>query len=170
MIIFQNWCKYLKGNRSFTLFFDLFKVHYGLVSQMWGISLVSLDSTIRSIRAFSENLQHFKDQLFLITLIHPEAHVTVYTIGNEVDGKCTELFLKYWTERHFLMGNEVYVYKEKDLFEEDTYQKKRLISLVKDLSYIGRGIPYNQDDRKHLKFLIDTRLLVEAYTREGRSF
>lgn len=52
----------------------------------------------------------------MVTSIHPEAHATVHTVGDEVKGKCTKFFPKYSDESNFLIGNRVYVYKEEDLF------------------------------------------------------
>lgn len=39
-------------------------------------------------------------------------------------------------QSHFLMGNALYVYKEEDLSQEELYQKKWLVSFIKDLGYL----------------------------------
>lgn len=92
----------------------------------------------------------------------------VFTIRNRVKDKCVELFPKYWTESHLLMGNRVYVYKEEYISSENLYQKKQMMNFINDLGYFGGGVPSEEADQKHLKCLIDTQLLVEAYTWEER--
>lgn len=63
--------------------------------------------------------------------------MTIYDIGNEVEGKRVNLFPKYWIEGQFLMENGVYVYKEENLSLEDLYLNKQLISFIEDLGYLG---------------------------------
>lgn len=64
------------------------------------------------------NLQTFEDQFLLVSPIVLEAHATIYVFGDGVEGRCVELFPKYYIESHFLLRNSVYVYKEKDLFDK----------------------------------------------------
>lgn len=52
----------------------------------------------------------------MVTSIHPEAHAIVSAVGDGVKGKCTKFFPKYSNESNFLIGNELYIYKEEDLF------------------------------------------------------
>lgn len=73
------------------------------------------------LRDFLEGLHQCEDMSFLVTPISPESHERVYDVGNGVGAKCVELFPKCWTERHLLIGNKVYVYKEEDLYEENLY-------------------------------------------------
>lgn len=47
----------------------------------------------------------------------------------------------------FLMGNIMYVYKEKDIAAEDLYQKRRLVSLISDMGYFRRGTPTYEVDQ-----------------------
>lgn len=79
--------------------------------------------------------------------ILPEAHGTTCVVGGRADGECTELFPKYWTESHFLMGYGIYVYWHEDLSQEDLYQKKWLMGFINDLSYHGGGIPQDEVER-----------------------
>lgn len=66
------------------------------------------------------------------------------------------------------MGNRLQVYKEEDLSQEELCVKKRLSSFVKDLGYLGGSIPQDEVDKKCLKCLIDTRLVMEVRTMEER--
>lgn len=86
-------------------------------------------------------LSPFEYWFFLVTVIHPEAHINVYVIGDIVEGRCAQLLSKYWTESHFLMGNEVYVYKKEDLTAEYLYHKKQKMGFISDLGYFGGGTP-----------------------------
>lgn len=80
----------------------------------------------------------------------------IYVIRDGVKEGCAKLFLKCWTENHYLMGNELYVRKEEDLPKEVLYHEKQLASIVKDLGYIKGGISKDEANRKRLKCLIDT--------------
>lgn len=66
------------------------------------------------------------------------------------------------------MGNRLYVYKRDSLSREELYLKKCLMSFIKDLSYPGGVIPWDEASRKCLKRLIDTRLLMDTDTMEDR--
>ena len=97
-----------------------------------------------------------------------DPHFIIYTIGIGVEGRCTELFPKYLDEEYFLIGNRVYVYKEKDLTTEDLYHKKRLMSFINDLGYLGSGIPSDKAGQKRLQCLINVQSLMETCFREER--
>lgn len=73
-------------------------------------------------------------------------------------------------QESFFDGNGLYAYKGDDLSQEELYLKMRLKSFVKDQGY-PRGVnPQDETARKHLKRLIDSRLLMDACTREERKF
>lgn len=55
----------------------------------------------------------------------------MFTVGSEIGDKCTILFLNYWNKVYFLMGSELYVYKEDDLTQGDLYMKRSLVGLFK---------------------------------------
>lgn len=64
-------------------------------------------------------LQPFED-LFCYP-IGSKVHAIIYDVGDIVEGRFVELFPKYWTKSHFLMGSIVYVYPEEDLSGEALY-------------------------------------------------
>lgn len=66
------------------------------------------------------------------------------------------------------MGNWWYVYKKEDLSQKELYQKKWMLSFVKDQGYLAGDIYQDEAGRKFLKLLIDTRLLMHAHTRDER--
>lgn len=68
----------------------------------------------------------------------------------------------------FLIGNEVYVYKDNDLTIEDLYQKKRLMSFFIDLGYFRGGTPTEETDQKCLQRIINVQLLMETRSSEER--
>lgn len=63
-------------------------------------------------------LPYFLGRFFLVTLVNPVAHVTNYGVGSGVEGRCTNLFLKYWIDGYFLLGSNLFTYNEKELSEE----------------------------------------------------
>lgn len=76
--------------------------------------------TIQGFGTFYE-LHPFAYQLFVVSSIHPKAHTAVCAVRNGVEGKCAELFSKYYTKSHFLIGNEMYVYIEENILIEYLY-------------------------------------------------
>lgn len=66
------------------------------------------------------------------------------------------------------MWTRLYVYKEDDIFQEKLYHKKCLMSFINDLSYFNGGVHLEETDRKHLKCLIDSLLMMKPYTSEER--
>lgn len=60
-----------------------------------GRGLISLVAIVYGFKDFLENLKHFKEQLFMVTLIRPKARAKVYGIRNAIQCKCVELFPKY---------------------------------------------------------------------------
>lgn len=95
-------------------------------------------------------LQYFEERLFRVIPIGLEANATVFSNNDRVEQRCAELFPKYWIESKFLMGSNVYVYKEGDLSDEDLYQKKQLMSFIGDLGYFEGNFPMEEVDRKCL--------------------
>lgn len=81
---------------------------------------------------------------------------------------CTSLFPKYCYKSHFLIGNELHVYKGGNLSHEDLYLKKSTICFIKELGYPVSITPRDEASRKHLKRIIDTHLLVDACIKDGR--
>lgn len=69
------------------------------------------------------------------------------------------------------MGNGLYIYKWDDIYHMDIYLKKQLMSFIRELAYHEGITPCDKASQKHLKRLVDTCLLLDAYTREeGRLF
>lgn len=66
------------------------------------------------------------------------------------------------------MENDTYVHKKGDFSNEDSYQKKKWVGFVNNLSYLGGGVPLAEVHRKCLKRLIGVALLIEARSREDR--
>lgn len=60
------------------------------------------------------------------------------------EDKCIHLFPKYWNEVHFLVGNEIYVYKGEDIYQENLYLSKQMISFVKYPGYPMGVTPQNE--------------------------
>lgn len=97
--------------------------------------MIYLEPTICGFRPFLE-LRPFEDRLLLVTLVGSETHVRVFNVGSGVDGRCAELFSKYWIDCHFLLGNRLYVYKERDLSDEARYQNTWSIKFISNLGYL----------------------------------
>lgn len=93
----------------------------------------------------------------------------VCVVGDEVEEKYVELFPKYWNVSHFLMGNEVYIYKGQDLSHKELYSKKRLTNFVKDMGYLGGVTPQDEPNWEFFKCLINTRMLMDIRTKEERN-
>lgn len=83
-------------------------------------------------------------------------------------GKFVDLFSKYWIKGHFLLGNRLYVYSEKELPNEAQHQKGRLMKFINNLGYIGGGISVEEVDKKRLKRLFNVQLLIRARSEEER--
>lgn len=49
---------------------------------------------------------------------------------------------------------------------EELYLNKRLITFFKELGYVRGIVPQEETSRKHLKWLIETCMLVDANTEE----
>lgn len=107
--------------------------------------MIHLMQDIRSFGDFLECLKHFKNRFFLVIHLHPEAHGVVCMVGNDMRGRCTNLFNKYWNNGHLVMRNELYVYKRDDVFQENMYLKKWMMGFVKVLGY-PRGVTPRGED------------------------
>lgn len=60
------------------------------------------------------------------------------------------------------MENELYIYKEEDLFQEDLYLNKWQVGFVKELGYVGGITSRDEASQRCLKRLIETYLLMDA--------
>lgn len=60
------------------------------------------------------------------------------------------------------MGNELYVYREDDLSQEEIYLKKLLVAFSIELGNVWGVIPQGESSKRRLKWLIETRLLMYA--------
>lgn len=105
----------------------------------------------------------FEFQLFLVTHMRLEAHATNYIVEGGLEGRFPELFPKYQTEISFLIGNNVYVYKEENFTTKYLYQNKQVMSFISNHVYFGGGTPMDEVDPKCLQRYIDIQLLMEAY-------
>lgn len=74
---------------------------------------------------------------FSVTRLNKDAHAKVSSIGTEIKNQCTGLFWKFWNQCHFLLENELYVYKESDMWHKELYLKKQLVTFFKELGYVG---------------------------------
>lgn len=99
-------------------------------------------------------LQSFEYGLFLIASVSPEAHDVVCNIDDIVKGRYADLFSKYWTESHFLLGNCTYVYSEKYLPGEARYQKGLLMKFINNLEYIVGSTLVKEVDKEHFGALL----------------
>lgn len=111
-------------------------------------------------------MKYFKNGFFLIASLHKEAHAIVCTIGTRKKNTCTDLFYTYLNKGHFLTENGSYVYKESDLYQYELYLKKNMPTFIKELGYIGGVITNDKNSKKHLKWLIETNLLMDVRTKE----
>lgn len=72
-----------------------------------------------------------------------------------------------WQGR-FLSDSGSYVNKIKELFGEDVFQKRKLVSFFNGVSYDEGVIPPDAASRKQLKWFMETHLLVEFDSKEAR--
>lgn len=72
----------------------------------------------------------------MVNPVSPEDYIAVCDISDTMDGRCTDMFSMYWTEGHFLLGNYLYIYNEKDLIDKAHYQKVQLNKFINNLGYI----------------------------------
>lgn len=115
--------------------------------------MIHLMQDIYSFGDFLECLKNFKNRFFLVTPLHLKAHAMVCMVGNDMRGRCTNLFNKYWNNSHLLMRNELYLYKGDELSEENMYLKKWMMGFVKVLGYPRGVTPQDKDSRRTLKLL-----------------
>lgn len=66
------------------------------------------------------------------------------------------------------MDNNVYVYKEGDIFGNVLYQKKKLMSFISNLGYIWVDMPADEVEHMCLSHLIRVRFPMEVQSREER--
>lgn len=69
--------------------------------------------------------------------------------------------------KHFLLGNDSYIYKESEILIEDSFPKKKLMDFVGLLGYTRGLAPLDEDDKKFLECLIDVSLLVGSGSHKG---
>lgn len=91
-------------------------------------------------------------------------HIIICATDDGAEDKCIHLFLKYWNKVHFLVGNEIYVYKGEDIYQENLYLSKQMISFIQYSGYPMGVTPQDEAAQKHLKWHIDTLLLMDAHT------
>lgn len=111
-------------------------------------------------------MKYFKNWFFLIASLHTEAHEIACTIGTRKKNTCTDLFYTYLNQGNFLTENGSYVYKESDLYQYELYLKKKMPTFIKELGYIRGVITNDKNSKKHLKWLIETNLLMDVRTKE----
>lgn len=116
-----------------------------------------------------DNVKHFENQFFLVSLLHKEDHATLCTIGTETKNKCTILLHKYWNQGNFLTVNGLYACKESYPSHYELYLKKWMTTFIKELSYVESVIPQDDTSKKFLKRLVETRLEMDARTKEVRN-
>lgn len=95
-------------------------------------------------------------------------HIILWATDDGAEDTCIPLFPKYWNEVHFLVGNEIYVYKGEDIYQENLYLSKQMIGFVKYPGYPMGVTPQDEAAQKHLKCHIDTLLLMNAHTMKER--
>lgn len=134
------------------------------MTQVQGRGLVPLVSIVYGFGDFYENLKHFEDRFFLVTLIHQEAYAVVYDVR---DGVEVSVFPKYWNDSHFLIGNGLYIYKEDDFSQRVIFEEKT--DEFCQRSWLYQGVtPSDEASHKDLKRLVDTHLLVDVRSSEER--
>lgn len=146
----QYWCEYLKGKHFVILFFLIFRCHQSTLSRPIERECVLLVSMIRIF----EDLPPFVDRFFLVNPLHTLAHATTCGAESGVKGKCKPLFTHCWSTKHFIVMNETYVYGDRDFFDEDSYQKKKLLDFVNLQGYLEGVVPSTEADKKCLKCMI----------------
>lgn len=67
-----------------------------------------------------------------------------------------------------LVGNNVYTYGEKDLYEEAHYQKYILVNFINNMGYLREATSITEVDKKRLKRLIDISFFLRTCNLEER--
>lgn len=107
---------------------------------------------------------NFKDQFFLVIHLKERSHAKVCAIETYLDYRCTNLFLKFWCQGHFLTGKGLmFTGKITCLNNNFTWR-------INKLGYIGDATPPNATSNKWLELVIETRLLMDANTKVERKF
>lgn len=157
----------MNGKPCIFLFFLLFRFLYTSASHTRGRKPLCLNLILPGFEHLLE-LPPFEDQFFLVTPASPKAHVIICNVVNGEDGRCVNLFLKYWTNDHFLLGNNFFAYSEKDLSEEARYHRGWLTKFINNLGYLEGYTLVMKVDKKRLKILIDIPLLIRLCSLEER--
>lgn len=66
------------------------------------------------------------------------------------------------------MGNNVYTYGEKDLYEEDHYQKYIVVKFINNMGHLREATSITEADKKRLKRLIDILFFLRTCNLEER--
>lgn len=62
------------------LFFHIFKIHHSITTSVKGHGLISLHECDRMFEVYSDNVKHFKDQLFLVIPLKKEVYAKNFSI------------------------------------------------------------------------------------------
>lgn len=103
---------------------------------------------------YSDDMKHFQDRFFMAISLTGTAYAKICGIKIGQEYKCTYLFRKFWSQGHFLMGNELYVYREDDLSQEEIYLKKLLVAFSIELGYVWGVIPQGESSKRQLNGLL----------------
>lgn len=82
------------------LFLHIFKCLCDSASPTRGGILLYFKLVIHGFEPLME-LSSIEDQFFLVTSVIQKSHSTICDVGNRVDGRCVNLFRKYWAEVTF---------------------------------------------------------------------
>lgn len=93
---------------------------------------------------------HFEIWFFLVVPLYKEAHEIMCIIWTKMEDMCSNMFHKYWNKGHFMMRNDMYVYKEGDISLEEIYMKKQLVTFIKELDHIGVVTHCDESSNKYL--------------------
>lgn len=100
------------------LFIHLFKTQNNIANQTYFLGLISLRQASKIFETCLDRVKYFKYQYFLVTPVNKKVNTKICKIERWPSYVCTDLFRKFWSQSHFLMGNKSYVYKEEDLSKE----------------------------------------------------
>ena len=85
---------------------------------------------------------------YLVIPFTEVAHPSICEIHFGTPSECSDKFLKFWRQNHFLVKVGTYVYLADDLSQEETYLKRKLVAFWKNLGFVDDIVPPKTSLRK----------------------
>lgn len=130
---FQYRCDYKGSVPTHTHFFCLFKARRSLVVSTKGHDPISLRKSAKIFYVYLDNVNYFKDWLFLVTLLHEKYHATIFFKNLGSPYQSSNIFSKFWRQSH-LAESGSHVYKMDNLTHGDILLRRKLVSFYEALS------------------------------------